>query len=42
MLATVLRTPVAESEYKIMDAFVAMRKYISTNLIEQKYINDLV
>ncbi len=25
-----------------MDAFVAMRKYISTNLIEQKYINDLV
>ena len=43
MLATVLRTPVAEEvSIRIMDAFVAMRKYISTNLIEQKYINDLV
>ena len=43
MLATVLRTRVAEEvSIKIMDAFVAMRKYISTNLIEQKYINNLV
>ena len=43
MLATVLRTRVAEEvSIKIMDAFVAMRKYISTNLIEQKYINILV
>lgn len=43
MLATVLRTPVAEEvSIRIMDAFVAMRKYIPTNLIEQKYINDLV
>ena len=43
MLATVLRTPVAEEiSIRIMDAFVAMRKYISSNLIEQKYINDLV
>ena len=43
MLATVLRTPVAEEvSIRIMDAFVVMRKYISTNLIEQKYINDLV
>ena len=25
-----------------MDAFVAMKKYISTNLIEQKYINNQV
>ena len=25
-----------------MDAFVAMKKYISSNLIEQKYINNLV
>lgn len=25
-----------------MDAFVELRKYISSNLIEQKYINDLV
>ena len=31
-----------EVSIKIMDAFVAMRKYISTNLIEQKYINILV
>ncbi len=43
MLATILRTPVAEEvSIRIMDAFVAMRKYISTNLIEQKYINDVV
>ncbi len=43
MLATILRTEVAEEvSIKIMDAFVAMRKYISTNLIEQKYINNLV
>ena len=43
MLATVLRTKVAEEvSIKIMDAFVTMRKYISTNLIEQKYINNLV
>ena len=43
MLATVLRTSVAEEvSIKIMDAFVAMRKYIATNLIEQKYINNLV
>ena len=25
-----------------MDAFVSMRKYISTNLIEQKFINNMV
>ena len=43
MLATVLRTPVAEKiSIKIMDAFVAMRKFISNNLLEQKYINNLV
>ena len=43
MLAIVLRTPVAEEiSIRIMDAFVEMRKYLSTNLIEQKYINDLV
>lgn len=43
MLATILRTKVAEEvSIKIMDAFVAMRKYISSNLIEQKYINNLV
>lgn len=43
MLATVLRTDVAaEVSIRIMDVFVAMRKYISSNLIEQKYINSLV
>ena len=43
MLATVLRTEVAEEiSIKIMDAFVALRHYISDNLIEQKYINNLV
>lgn len=43
MLATVLRTEVAEQvSIQIMDAFVAMRKYISSNLLEQKYINNMV
>ncbi len=43
MLATVLRTTVAEEvSIRIMDAFVAMRKYIGSNLIEQRYINHLV
>ena len=43
MLATILRTEVAEKvSIRIMDAFVAMKHYISTNLIEQKYINNLV
>ena len=43
MLATILRTKVAEEvSIRIMDAFVAMKKYISSNLIEQKYINNLV
>ena len=43
MLATVLKTPIAtQVSIKIMDAFVMMRHYISSNLIEQKYINNLV
>lgn len=43
MLASVLRTDVAEEvSIRIMDAFVSMRKYISNNLIEQRYINNLV
>jgi hypothetical protein len=43
MLAAVLRTPVAEEvSIKIMDAFVAMRRYIYSNSLEQKYINNLV
>ena len=43
MLASVLRTTVAsEVSIKIMRAFVLMKQYISNNLIEQKYINELV
>ena len=43
MLSTILRTKVAEDiSIKIMDAFVAMRKYISSNLLEQKYVNNMV
>ncbi len=43
MLASVLRTPVAAKvSVSIMRAFVIMRKYISNELIEQKYINNLV
>ncbi len=43
MLATVLKTKVAtEVSIQIMDAFVTMRKYISTNLLEQKYMNNMV
>ena len=43
MLATILRTTIAsEISIKIMRAFVSMRKYISSSLIEQKYINSLV
>ena len=43
MLATILKSKIAaQVSIAIMDAFVAMRKYISSNLIEQKYINNLV
>jgi len=43
MLATILKTPVAtQVSIGIMDAFVEMRKYISSNLLEQQYINKLV
>lgn len=43
MLATILKTNIAEEiSIKIMDAFVSMRKYISANLLEQKYINNQV
>ncbi len=43
MLATVLRTEVAEEiSIKIMDAFVALRHYISDSLIEQNFINKQV
>lgn len=43
MLATILKTSIAtEVSISIMDAFVSMRKYISSNLLEQKYINNIV
>ena len=43
MLAAVIRTPVAvKMSVSIMRAFVAMRKYMSKGLVEQKYINNLV
>ena len=43
MLSTILKSKVAiQVSINIMDAFVEMRKYISTNLLEQKYINELV
>lgn len=41
MLATILHTK-TEVNVRIMCAFVAMRKYISSNLLEQKYINNQV
>ena len=43
MLATVLKSEIASKvSLAIIDAFVLMRKYISNNLIEQKYINNQV
>ena len=43
MLATVLRTEISEKiSIEIMDAFVAMRHFIKSNLVNQKYINDIV
>ena len=43
MLSTILKSKVAtEVSIAIMDAFVKMRKYISNNLIEQKYVNNMV
>ena len=43
MLSAILKSEIAINiSIKIMNAFVAMRKYISSNLIEQKYINNQV
>ena len=43
MLSAVLRTEVSEKvSIEIMDAFVAMRHFIKSNLVNQKYINDIV
>jgi hypothetical protein len=43
MLASILHTNIAdEISIRIMRVFISMRHYISNNLIEQKYINNLV
>ena len=43
MLATILKSKIAtQVSIAIMDAFVEMKKYISSNLIEQRYINNQV
>ncbi len=43
MLSTILNTPVASSiTVKIVDEFVAMKKYISKSLVNQEYINNIV
>ena len=43
MLSTILKSNVATKvSIAIMDAFVTMRKYISNELLEQKYINKMV
>ena len=43
MLAGLLKNDVAiKASIRIVDAFIQMRKYISNNLLEQKYINNMV
>lgn len=43
MLATILKSKTTvEVSIQIMDAFVATRRYISSSLVEQKYINEMV
>ena len=43
MLSSVLRTEIASKiSIRIMRAFIEMRKLISSNLLEQKYINNQV
>ena len=43
MLSGILRSDIAvNTSIMIMNAFVSMRHYLNTNLIEQKYINKLV
>ena len=43
MLSSILHTETAiKTSIQIINAFVEMRKYISTSLIEQKHINNLV
>lgn len=43
MLSGLLKSSIAiEVNIKVIAAFINMRKYISTNLLEQKYINNQV
>ena len=43
MLSAVLRTEVSEKvSIEIMDAFVSMKHFIKNNLVDQKYINNIV
>ena len=43
MLSSVLHSETAiKTSIKIINVFVAMKKYISSNLIEQKFINNMV
>ena len=43
MLSTSLKSIIAiNTSIAIMDAFVAMKKYISNNLIQQNYYNDMI
>ena len=43
MLATILKSSTANQvSIRIMDAFVAMHKYISNSLIEQKYMQNML
>ena len=43
MLSSVIKSDVAaKTNVAIMDAFVAMKKYISSNLLEQRFINNMV
>jgi len=43
ILSTILKSKVAiEANVKLIDTFVKLRKYASNNIIEQKYINNMV
>lgn len=43
MLSGLLKNDIAaELNVRIINAFISMKKYISSNLIEQNYINELV
>ena len=43
MISGLLKSDIAvKVNIQIIDAFIKLRKYVSTSLLEQKYINDLV